>query len=102
EPLLFTLVRRVASAVGAPEPERIDLDCQLNASASFGSFFGGDLVLTIGLPFVAGLDVDQFASVVAHELGHFSQGAAMRLSYLVRTINEWLARIVYERDDWDE
>lgn len=106
EPLLFALVARVARAVGSPEPKRIDVDCQVNASAGFGSrlgvFTGGDLVLTIGLPLVAGLSVQQFAGVLAHELGHFSQGAGMRLSYVVRTVNAWLARVVYERDDWDE
>src|SRR4029453_13129498 len=77
-----------------------------NASAGFGGLlgvlFGRDLVLTIGLPLVAGLTVQQFAGVIAHELGHFSQGAAMRLSYVVRAINAWFARLVYECDDWDE
>jgi Zn-dependent protease with chaperone function len=106
EPLLFALVSRVAHAVGAPEPKRIDVDCQVNASAGFGSavgvIFGGDLVLTVGLPLVAGLSMQQLAGVIAHELGHFTQGTAMRLSYVVRSINAWFARIVYERDDWDE
>lgn len=106
EPLLFTLVSRVADAVGAPEPRRIAIDGQVNASASFGSFFGilfgGDLVLTIGLPLVAGLSIEQLAGVIAHELGHFTQGAGMRLCYVVRSINAWFARIVYEGDDWDE
>jgi Zn-dependent protease with chaperone function len=105
EPLLFALVTRVARAVGAPEPRRIDVDCQVNASAGFGSVlgvvFGGDLVLTIGLPLVAGLSMEQLAGVIAHELGHFTQGTGMRLSYVVRSINAWFARIVYERDDWD-
>jgi Zn-dependent protease with chaperone function len=106
EPLLFALVTRVAQVVGAPEPKRIDVDCQVNASAGFGSglgvLFGSDLVLTIGLPLVAGLSTEQLAGVIAHELGHFSQGAGMRLSYVVRSINNWFARIVYERDNWDE
>jgi len=106
DPLLFALVTRVARAAGAPEPKRIDVDAHANASAGFGGIlgvlFGGDLVLTIGLPLVAGLTVQQFAGVVAHELGHFSQGAAMRLTYVVRSINAWFARLVYERDDWDE
>jgi hypothetical protein len=26
----------------------------------------------------------------------------MRLTYIVRSVNAWFARIVYERDDWDE
>jgi Zn-dependent protease with chaperone function len=106
EPLLFALVTRVAQAVGAPEPKRIDVDCQVNASASFGGVFGvvfgGDLALTVGLPLVAGLSVRQLAGVIAHELGHFTQGTGMRLSYVVRSVNAWLARVVYERDDWDE
>jgi Zn-dependent protease with chaperone function len=106
EPLLFTLVTLVADAVGAPEPRRIDIDGQVNASASFGSLFGilfgGDLVLTIGLPLAAGLSIDQLAGVIGHELGHFTQGVGMRLSYVVRSINAWFARIVYEGDDWDE
>ncbi len=105
EPLLFALVTRVARAVGAPEPKRIELDCQVNASASFGGglgmLFGRELVLTIGLPLVAGLSARQLAGVLAHELGHFSQGTGMRLSGVVRSVNAWFYRVVYERDDWD-
>jgi Zn-dependent protease with chaperone function len=82
------------------------LDCQVNASAGFGSLLGAvtgqNLVLTIGLPLIAGLKVEQLAGVIAHELGHFSQGTGMRLSYFVRSINGWFARVVYERDNWDE
>jgi predicted Zn finger-like uncharacterized protein len=102
EPLLFALVTRVARALRAPEPQRIAVDCRPNASASLGNILGGDLVLTLGLPLVAGLSIQQLAGVVAHELGHFAQGTAMRLSYVVRSVNLWFARIVHERDDWDD
>src|SRR5262249_24911153 len=106
EPILFAFVTRIARAVHAPEPRRIDVDCQVNASASFGAGLGGlvgrNLVLTIGLPLVSGLTVEQLAGVLAHELGHFAQGARMRLSYLIRSINAWFVRVVYERDEWDE
>jgi len=64
--------------------------------------FGNDLTLTIGMPLVAGLPMQHFAGVLAHELGHFSQGGGMRLTYLVRSVNAWFARVVYERDAWDE
>ena len=43
----------------------------------------------------------QFAGVLAHEFGHFAQGAGMRLTYVIRRINLWFARVVYERDEWD-
>jgi Zn-dependent protease with chaperone function len=106
EPLLFAFVERVCDVVGAPYPTRIDIDCEVNASASFRrgvwSMFGDDLVLTIGLPLAAGLSLRQFAGVLAHEFGHFSQGTGMRLSYLVRRISFWFTRVVYERDAWDE
>jgi hypothetical protein len=49
--------------------------------------FKKDLVLTIGLPLVAGLSVREFGGVLAHEFGHFAQGGGMRLTALVRYVN---------------
>src|SRR6266478_2261814 len=102
EPLLFAFVRKICGLVGAPIPSRIDVDCEVNASASLRrGLWSKDLVLTIGLPLVSGLEMRQFAGVLAHEFGHFAQGAGMRLTYVIRRINFWFARVVYERDDWD-
>jgi Zn-dependent protease with chaperone function len=105
ESVLAVFVEEIARAVHAPEPRRIEVDCELNASAGFGrglfSLFGHNLTLTIGLPLVAGLNARQLAGVLAHEFGHFSQGAGMRLTYIVRSVNAWFSRIVFERDEWD-
>ncbi len=105
EPALYAFIARICELVGAPMPRRIDLVCELNASAGFrrgaASLLGHDLVLTIGLPLVAGLSLREVAGVIAHEFGHFTQGFGMRLSYLVRAINGWFARLVYQRDAWD-
>ncbi len=103
EPLLFAFVQKICALVGAPIPCRIDVDCEVNASASLRhGLWSKDLVLTVGLPLIAGLDMRQFAGVLAHEFGHFAQGAGMRLTYVIRHINVWFARVVYERDEWDE
>jgi Zn-dependent protease with chaperone function len=51
---------------------------------------------------VAGLTLPQFAGVLAHEFGHFSQGTGMRLGRTIRGVNAWFHRVVYERDGWDE
>ncbi len=105
EPVLYEFIQRICETVGAPAPKRIDLDCRMNASAGlrrgFLSLFGHDLVLTLGLPLVANLTVEELAGVVAHEFGHFTQGMAMRLSYIIRRVNLWFARVVYQRDAWD-
>lgn len=102
EPLLFAFVKKICDLVGAPTPGRVDVDCQVNASASLRrGVLSRDLVLTIGLPLAAGLDTRQFAGVLAHEFGHFAQGAGMRLTYVIRHISAWFARVVYERDAWD-
>ena len=107
EPILFDFVDRLCAAVGAPPPKRIDIDCQVNASAGFrrgiwSMLVGKDLVLTIGMPLVAGLSARQFAGVLAHEFGHFSQGVGMRFSFVIRSISHWFTRVVYERDTWDD
>lgn len=106
EPLLFEVVKRIAKASRAPVPVDIYVDTTVNASASFkngfSDFFKTNLTLTIGLPLANGMNIAQFAGIIAHELGHFSQSFGMRLSYLIRTINVWFARVVYERDVWDE
>ncbi len=102
EPALHAFVSALCQYIGAPEPRRIDIDSSVNASASFrrgwlSLLSRGDLVLTIGTPLIAGMNVTQFAGVLAHEFGHFTQGAAMRGTYVIDSINRWLARIVYER-----
>lgn len=101
EPELFAFVNTLCGQVGAPPPVRIDIDCQVNASAGLKSLVNNDLVLTIGLPLAAGLNMRQFAGVLAHEFGHFAQRGGMGLTQIIRIVNNWLARVVYQRDMWD-
>ena len=106
EPLLFLFVDTICTKVGAPKPKEIYVATDVNAAAGFhrgfAGWYAGELDLMIGLPLVAGLDMRQFAGVLAHEFGHFSQRVGMRLSYMIRSINYWFMRVVYERDAWDE
>lgn len=106
EPLLFQFVDRLADIVKSPRPEVILLSPEVNASASFQTRFFGlmrqQFTLTLGLPLVAGLKLDQLAGVIAHEFGHFSQGGSTLLGRLIYQINTWFAKAVYERDVIDE
>ncbi len=106
EPELYAFIETLCDVVGAPRPKRIELDCDLNAAAGFDRVSGGmsrnNLVLVIGLPLVAALNLRQFAGVLAHELGHFTQGAGMRASLLINSVDGWFARAAFERDSWDD
>ncbi|MGD8566547.1 MAG: M48 family metalloprotease [Gammaproteobacteria bacterium] len=106
EPIFVHFVYKIALAVGAPRPKQIQIDCDVNAAASFHrgifGFFGNELVLTVGLPLIAGFNACQLAGVLAHEFGHFSQGVGMRFHYLTYKINSWLFHAVYTRDTWDQ
>jgi Zn-dependent protease with chaperone function len=105
EPVLAAFLARLCAAVGAPRPAVVHVDCQVNASASFRRGWRSvprrELALTIGLPLVAGLDARQLAGVLAHEFGHFAQGAGMSATFVIRSVNTWFARVVFERDAWD-
>ncbi len=106
QPLLFAFVKRLAAVVGAPVPDRVTVDCEVNAGAGLELGLlrreGSALVLSIGLPLVAGLTLPQLAGVLAHEFGHFGQGTGMRLARIIRAVNAWFHRVVYERDGWDD
>jgi Zn-dependent protease with chaperone function len=106
EPRIGELIETVCRAVGAPAPRRIEFDCSTNASACFAGGWSGfmrnRLVLRLGLSLVATVTQRELAGILAHEFGHFRQGVGMRMSFLIREVNGWFARVVYHRDAWDE
>ncbi len=114
EPLLYGFVARICKATEAPMPACVYLDCSVNASAGFApvavgagsaSDSGGsgkqELTLTLGLVLVAGLTLQQFAGVVAHEFGHLNQKRTLRFLRWVWGIHGWFARLAYQPDSWD-
>lgn len=104
-PRIFEYIDALCRLMNAPIPSRIDIDEGVNASAGFrGGWWGmltGRLVLTIGAPLIASMDLRTLTGVIAHEFGHFTQRLAMRLGWIVHRINFWLYRTAYERDAWD-
>jgi Zn-dependent protease with chaperone function len=104
-PQIFRFLGQLCQQMGAPIPSRVDVTMAINASAGFragfGSLFGNDIMLTFGLPLVASMSCREFAAVMAHELGHFTQRSAMRCDFIIRTVHGWLFRAVYERDEFD-
>lgn len=106
QPVLFAVIERVCAAVGAPVPQRVEIDCEPNASAALSDglrgMFDGNLYLRIGLPFVASLNVREFSGVLAHEMAHFSQRNGLLLSVFVRRLNARLAELAWSRTEWDD
>lgn len=105
EPALFAYVSDICDRVGAPQPKEIRIDCETSVRARYrtglGHLLGKDIVLTIGMPAAASLDQRQFSGAIAHELGHFADGATSRAGYVVFKINRWFFNVVHHPDVWD-
>lgn len=105
EPLLVEFVERIAKEVGAIAPSRIWLNCDIYVSAhppkGWGSPFGRELELTLGLPLLAGISLQEFGGSLAHEMALFTGASGKRRAYIIRTASEWFQRIAMERDAWD-
>jgi len=105
-PALFDLIDNMCQRIDVPTPSEIYVDNQVNASAgSAGGLLAllkGRLILTIGLPLVAGMNARQLVGVLAHEFGHFAQPTAMFAYFLINTVNAWFADRAYHDDPWDQ
>lgn len=106
EPRLRQVIEQLCQAIGLRPPVAVHLCNEVNASVHFQGgwrgFFSGDKVLTIGMPLVAGMTVQQFVGVLAHEFGHFAQRLGMRCSFLINRVNAWLESRAYAHDPWDD
>jgi Zn-dependent protease with chaperone function len=102
-PRLYEFIRRACDEIGAPYPNRVFVNHQVNAFAfndgeSFWHLFvptGQNLMVGLGL--VNSINLTEFKALLAHEFGHFSQrSSALRgYTYAALTITN---RIVYGRD----
>ncbi|MCM8540129.1 MAG: M48 family metalloprotease [Lentisphaeraceae bacterium] len=106
EPLIYEFIDFLCDKIDAPRPKKIHLTCEANAAASLEkgmfSLFSKDMVMTIGIPFVEGMSMRELTGILSHEIGHFSQNAGMKITYIVRVLYYWFALIVFDRDFIDE
>ena len=91
EPQLFNLVEEIATTIGADFPERILFTLEPTAfvfyDADFRSLiFTPKKSLCIGISLLDSTSVTELSSIIAHELGHFSQ-KSMRFSAYFTVIN---------------
>jgi Zn-dependent protease with chaperone function len=96
EPFLYQFVEHLCLMLGAPPPERIQVDCEINASASMGD---RGLILTLGLPLIAGLNLNQFVGVLSHEIGHFTQSEGMQSLSFFQKFQHWAVFVFHSGQD---
>jgi Zn-dependent protease with chaperone function len=87
-------------------PKKIFVIPDVNAGVYFNSafwsmFFPVGKNIEIGLGLVNTLNVSEFKSVIAHELGHFTQKSMKIGSYIYR-LNRSIYSLVFEYDYWDK
>lgn len=100
DPDFYHFIAMICKTIKAPMPKQIELTVEPNASASFQGGFRDFIkkeqpVLRIGLPLLTSLNIRQLAGIIAHEMGHFSQGNSVRLSCIIKGVHYWFYRSVY-------
>lgn len=92
-PALRAEVERLRIATGAPRLDGIIIDADLNAAAASVpramGLLGHRHYLLLGLPLMQLLDREQFASVVAHEFGHFGGGHGRFAGWIYHVRLSW-------------
>ncbi|WP_298825068.1 M48 family metallopeptidase [uncultured Piscinibacter sp.] len=92
-PRLFELIEKLRQRTGAPRPDRVLIDGELNAAVwqepRLGLLGWHRNHLILGLPLLMGLSTRQLAAVIAHEFGHL-RGAHGKLGqWVYRTRRSW-------------
>jgi len=100
QPELFEFIRNVASEINTHPPNRVFLTTNVNAYVSQKQNFLSVLFpigreLTLGLGLINVINVSEFKSLLAHELGHFSQ-KQMRFKFWVYNFNKAVYNMLYE------
>jgi len=97
EPLVGELVERIGKQLDAQPPATIQIDCSPRVALDRSG-----RTLTLGLGAVAGLSIEQLAGLVAGLMAQHRRGAASGPMNLIRTINGWLWRTVYQQDRFEQ
>jgi Zn-dependent protease with chaperone function len=90
---LYAFIDRACAHMGVPAPAQVYFIAEPNAFAAvegglLGALVGRRPVLGIGLPLVAGMNLNQFCAVLAHELGHVDQGIAGRATAIIESVKD--------------
>jgi Zn-dependent protease with chaperone function len=92
-PTLYREVDSIADGLGAPRPDEIRINEELNAAAlqlpRLGIFGWYRNILYLGLPLLLAFTPDEARSVIAHEFGHFSGQHGRFGAWIYRINRTW-------------
>ena len=94
--LLADFVGKVCEQLDAPLPKTIQTECSPRLAAD-----SGGSRLTIGLPLLTTITIEQLGGLVAAQLAPYRRRAGSGAANLIRAINGWLWRSVYQEDRID-
>jgi len=106
EPVLHEFLTQVCQQIDALVPRVVQLECSPRVAASYCRGRLGlpqrEVTLTLGLPLVACLSIEQLAGLLAGHLSLHRRGAGCYVMNLIRGINGWVWQSVYGRSRLDE
>jgi Zn-dependent protease with chaperone function len=92
---LLELIAKVCEQINAPPPNVVVFECSPYV-------MGNRKRLSLGLPLVACMSIEQLAAIIAGQLALHRQHAGCAITNLIRGINGWLWQSVYGRGRFDQ
>jgi hypothetical protein len=96
QPLLADFIAKIAGHVHASPPAVMQAECSPRITLD-----SKGRTLSLGLPLVMNLTVDQLGGLIAAQLAQHRRGAGCGPANLIRSINGWMWRSVYQEDRFD-
>ncbi len=102
QPKLFGLIRELTKSINTEFPKRVYVSHEVNASVFYDSSFKSMFIpvrknLLIGLGLVNASTRSELKGVIAHELGHFSQGE-MKVGSYVYYVNKVIHDLLFNNN----
>jgi Zn-dependent protease with chaperone function len=105
EPMLFEFIQGIVLEIGTKFPKKIYLTADVNASVFYDSSFWSMFLpieknLQIGLGMVNSVTKSEFAAILSHEFGHFSQ-KTMKIGSYVYHVNQVIFNLLYDNESYN-
>lgn len=105
ETALFSFVNALAKSLGSPKVARIKLNCDVVVQAYFQNYReykAGELTLEFGIPVLTCMSTEEIASLVGHELGHYTHPLLRPAFAIKRFIRCRMYEVMHGEEGWQD